>query len=806
MNYFFHSLFIIMKKNFLLFVFLFLSVIVNAQKIDSVLNIYASLYQPEKMHLHFDKAAYNKGETIWFKAYLLAGNDWTEYSKNFYADWYDDKGKLLMHQAAPIFESSAKGQFQIPEKYAGHFVHVKAYTQWMLNFDEAFLFEKDIPVNQPQTKTSIPNYITTVTLFPEGGDLIIGNSCRIAFKAENQFGKPVYIKAALKNAKGELIDSVAAEHDGMGSFNIEPKENETYSFNWIDENGKQNIAAFPTAKKAGANLEVENIDNKVLAFIKRTTVANDVYKTMYLVASMNQQMVYRSRINFSIKTGATAEIPTTDLPTGILQLTLFTADWKPVAERIVFINNHDYEFFPSIKTAIKNLDKRKKNVLEIEVGDTLLSNMSIAITDGDLVQDKSNDIISSLLLSSELKGNINNPAYYFSSNADSVAHFLDLVMLTNGWRKYKWDDIVAGKLPQFKYARDSDYLQISGKVFGSSFERNGLSKTLNIVMQSKDSSKQFLFLPVNPDGTFLQRGAIFYDTVKLYYMFNADRKLTDRTDVRFNSGLFSAYQSTFKIYPKDLQNTNDLMGQARLKYFLDEQERLKKLAASTTLETVTVKAKTKSNTDLLDEKYTTGMFSGGDSYSFDVGNDPFGVSSLDVFRYLQGRVAGLNINYGGGEPTLSWRGGSPSLFLDEMTTQTDVLQSIPMSDVAYIKVFRPPFFGAFGGGGNGAIAIYTKRGSDGKRVYSNTPGLNTSVLAGYTTYKVFYSPNYDNLKYDNGPDTRTTLYWNPYLLTDKKNKTVQVEFYNNDVSNKFHVVIEGINAEGKLARVEKDIK
>ncbi|MBS1628260.1 MAG: hypothetical protein JSR09_07255 [Bacteroidetes bacterium] len=795
-----------MKKNFLLFIFLFLTLIVNAQKIDSVLNIYASLYQPEKMHLHFDKAAYNKGETIWFKAYMLAGSDWTEYSKNFYADWYDDKGKLLMHEAAPIFESSAKGQFQIPEKYTGHFVHVKAYTQWMLNFDEGFLFEKDIPVNQPQTKTSIPNYITTVTLFPEGGDLVINTNCRIAYKAENQFGKPVYIKAAIKNNKGELIDSVAAEHDGMGSFNLEPKENETYSFNWIDENGKQNTTAFPIAKKTGATLEIENLDNKILAFIKRTTNADDIFKTMYLVATMNQQMVYRSRINFSVKTNVSAELPTNNLPTGILRLTLFTADWKPIAERITFINNHDYEFFPSIRATTKGLEKRKKNILEVEVGDTLLSNMSISVTDGDLEQDKSNDIISSLLLSSELKGNIHNPTYYFSSNADSVAHFLDLVMLTNGWRKYKWDDIVAGKLPQLKYARDTDYLQISGKVFGSAFERNGLSKTINIVIQNKDSSKQFLFLPVNPDGTFVQRGAIFYDTVKLYYMFNGDRKLTDRTDVRFNTGLFSAYQSTFKTHAQNIQYTNSFMGQARLKYFLDEQDRLKKLAASTTLETVTVKAKTKSNLDLLDEKYTTGMFSNGDGYSFDVSNDPFGASSLDVFRYLQGKVAGLNINYGGGEPTLSWRGGSPSLFLDEMTTQTDVLQGIPMSDVAYIKVFRPPFFGAFGGGGNGAIAIYTKRGKDGKRIYSNAPGLNTSVLAGYSTYKVFYSPNYDNSKYDNGPDTRTTLYWNPYLLTDKKTKTVQIEFYNNDVSNKFHVVIEGINAEGKLARVEKDIQ
>src|SRR5471030_402763 len=85
----------------------------SAQKIDSVLSIYAEQYQQEKLHLHFDKATYNKGETIWFKAYLMTGTDLSEYSKNLYFDWYDVAGKLLKHTVAPIFRSSAKGEFEI---------------------------------------------------------------------------------------------------------------------------------------------------------------------------------------------------------------------------------------------------------------------------------------------------------------------------------------------------------------------------------------------------------------------------------------------------------------------------------------------------------------------------------------------------------------------------------------------------------------------------------------------------------------------------------------------------------------------
>jgi hypothetical protein len=797
-----------MKKNLLLGgLLIIICQVATAQKIDSVLNMYADNFQPEKIHLHFDKAAYNKGETIWYKAYIMAGVGLSEYSNNFYADWYDDKGKLLFHSAAPIYISSAKGQFIVPTNYNGEYIHIRAYTKWMQNFDSSVIFEKDIFINNKTQKTNTNKvFTTTLNLFPEGGDLIAGITTRIAFKAENQFGNPVYIKGAIKNNNNDLIDSFAAEHDGMGSFELESKSNETYYIDWIDEYGTKHSTAIPTAKTTGTAIEVETLEGKCLVLVKRTATVNDNYKTMYLVATMNQQMVYRSKINFTSRTAVSGDIPTTNLPSGILQITLFTEDWKPVAERIAFVNNNDYEFIPSIRPLVKGLEKRKKNVVEVNVGDTLLANMSIAITDAELPADKSDNIISRLLLSSELKGKINNAAYYFSSNADSVAHHLDLVMLTHGWRRYKWDDIIAGKLPTLIHQRDTDYLEIKGRVYGTAFERKNTNQTINVFVQQKDSSKQLIVIPINPDGSFAEKRMLFFDTVKLYYMFNGDRKLTDRAAVKFENGLFDPPRNNLKNLSLNNPTIDELSGQLRLKYFLDEQERLRKFMASTTLAEVTVRSKAKSNVDILDEKYASGLFSGGDGYQFDVGNDVFAQGQLDVFRYLQGKVAGLQINYNNGEPVLSWRGGNPSLFLDEIPSQSDMVINIPMSDIAYIKVFRPPFFGAIGGGSGGAIAVYTKKGTDGKRIYNSGPGLSTAVLGGYSSYKEFYSPNYEKQKFDEGPDVRTTLYWNPYLLTDKKNKTLDVEFYNNDVSKKFRVIVEGMNSDGKLARIEKIIE
>src|ERR1700722_16528393 len=166
----------------------------TAQQIDSVLGIYADRFPQEKIYLHFDRCVYNKGETIWFKAYLLAGFDPSTYSKNIYFDWFDANGKLLRHTAAPIYEASAKGQFDIPADYARSSLHVRVYTQWMLNFDTAFLYNKDIPIAGAGNHDAPEGQARTeLGFFPEGGDLVAGLISKVAFKANNQWGVPVAV-------------------------------------------------------------------------------------------------------------------------------------------------------------------------------------------------------------------------------------------------------------------------------------------------------------------------------------------------------------------------------------------------------------------------------------------------------------------------------------------------------------------------------------------------------------------------------------------------------------------------------------
>ena len=139
--------------------------------------------------------------------------------------------------------------------------------------------------------------------------------------------------------------------------------------------------------------------------------------------------------------------------------------------------------------------------------------------------------------------------------------------------------------------------------------------------------------------------------------------------------------------------------------------------------------------------------------------------------------------------------------MDETPVDADLLQSIPVSDIAYVKVFRPPFMGGAFGGSGGAIAIYTRKGDD---LRSKPGGLSTNMVAGYTPIREFYSPNYDRFdKRNEQRDVRTTLYWNPMVLTTGQNRSVKLSFYNNDVTEAFRIVIEGVSKEGLFTHYEE---
>lgn len=783
-----------------LYLFLFSAFAAFAQDLESTLNRYGSEFGQERTYLQYDKSTYAAGETVWFKAYIMEGIYPSERSKNFYVDWTDDKGNLLYHTISPVQGGVTNGQYEIPANYKGKFIHVKAYTKWMLNFDTAFLYEKDLLVLSKNTtsgdaKVNLP---PTIVFFPEGGDMIAGVSGKLAFKATDQWGRPVKIRGAIRDQAGKLVDSLRELHDGMGHVVFTPAPGEKYTAKWKDEKGAEYNSALPEVKDNGIGLQV-----MVMGTRRKFTVtanSNSGNDSVHIVGTLNQFQAFR--VTKDIKSGsASGIIPTDNIPSGILVITVFDKQWNPLAERITFINNDEYRFNAHVEVEKWGLNKRAKNELVLVVPDSLSANFSVSVTDAGIDTDSSNNIISHLLLSSDIRGQVYNPWYYFSGKNDTLSQHLDLVMLTNGWRRFNWNDITKGKFPRLVFPKDSTYLTLSGRVYGVTPTqlRDKAHVILVVNQKEKGEGNKILFIPVEMDGQFSDPSIILFDTANIY--FQLSKSIRDAT-VKFMESRLPALKTRLSASGSFYNQLGDTTGFARHFQLSDETLQILKAYEGKVLENVTIKARTKTPIQVLDEKYASGMFSGVNGYQFDLINDnTLASASPNIFTFLQSKVPGLNITVAGTSANLQWRGGTPLLFLDEIPAEANFLSTIAVSDVAYIKVFRPPFFGAPGGSA-GAIAVYTRRGGDVASIPGE--GLSSSTVSGYSMIREFYSPNYATFNAANEKrDLRTTLYWHPQLITTRGNNKVQFSFYNNDVSKSFRVVIEGMARDGRLVRIEQ---
>ena len=771
-----------------------------SQNIDSTIEKYATNYSEERTYLHYDKSTYSAGETIWYTAYIMSDIYPADASKTFYADISDDKGKLLEHTVIPVVYATAAGEFDIPAAFTGKYIHIKAYTKWMLNFDSSFLYNKDIRI---LAKTPAGNVFTknaavaSIQFFPEGGDIINGVVNKVAFKANDQYGRPIKVKGAILNNHGEKTDSIHVVHDGMGYFYVFPKDGDSFSAKWKDEKGTEHITALPAVKPTGVALQVTLAGAKRDFRIVTPMTEATGLGTLHLIGTMYQHEVFKfsKDISQGVLEGS---IPASSLPNGILTITVFDNSWKPLAERITYINNHEYLFNAVTNVEHWGLNKRARNEVAITVPDSLPANFSVAVTDIGIDADSSDNIISHLMLTGDLKGQVYNPAYYFKNDDDTLARQLDLVMLTHGWRSFKWNDVAEGKLPKINYPRDSSYLTLSGKVYGgtSSQYRNAGNMVL-IVNQNKGNKMDVV--QIHPDGTFTDSALVLFDSAHVYFKMPASKGLDDAS-VKFMENRLPPLANSVAATSIFSNNTFDTTGNARHYQLAKEMADELNFSSAKVLQTVTVTGKTKSPVQILDEKYTSGMFSGGDAYQFDLLDDPRAATSFNIFNYLQGQVAGLQVNTSTTPPTLTWRGGTPELFLDESSADANVIGGIPVTDVAYIKVLRPPFMGS-SGGANGAIAIYTRRGGD--RKPEPGKGLSNNLVTGYNVIKQFYSPNYETFNDNNAKrDLRSTLYWNPQIITTRANNKALFSFYNNDVSGAFRIVIEGMSSDGRLVHIE----
>lgn len=775
----------------------------QSQSQESLLKKYNSLFPQEKVYVHFDNQHYMPGTIVGFKAYLMNGPEPSTLNRNFYTDWYDESGTLIAHQVSPIALSSAFGTFVIPDNYKGNSIYVTAYTQWMLNFDTSFLFRKKITVLQsatPKSNLSSKTKEYQLQFFPEGGMMVNGVTSFIAFKANDKNGDPITISGVIKNNKNDEFKNFKTVHDGMGKFAFIPEAGVNYTAEWTAPDGTVQYTTLPAFTDNGITMQLTATGSPRYLLVQRSEQLPSEQRLLTMLVTVNQQVVLKGIVNLEKEKSAQVKIPVQQLPSGIATITLMNVSEEPICERIIFIDNNEYVYTPQLNFDTIGIDKRAKNVMEISLPDSVPTNMSISVTNADLVLDTTENIISTLLLSSDIKGKIHNPAFYFSNPVDSTRYYLDLVMLTHGWRKFVWEKVMDSGSWKIKYPLDTAYLTLSGNIEGVNENRLTRAETMNLILRGRDSTTNMYFVPVSKTGYFNVPNVIFFDTVTLFHQLNKIPILPGRGKVNFKTSIIDTpYQRRLQFPMIFKYDTSALR---LMREIAERQVQLQKLRAGTTLEEVVVRTRIKTRIEEMDETYTNGLFKGADAISFDMINDPRALSSFSVFDYLQGRVAGLQI-VGAltSNPSAFWRGSPVSFFLNEMPIDAQFMATLPMTDVAYVKLFRPPFIGSLANAGGGAVSVYTKKGND---IISTVKGLDNRSLVGYTAVREFYQPDYSTEQANfSRTDTRRTLYWNPNIVTDGTEKKIKIRFYNNDISRKLMIVLEGVNNEGQYISVRK---
>ncbi|QES89446.1 hypothetical protein [Rhizosphaericola mali] len=785
----------------------FFSYNAKAQRADKILNAYINSNPSEEAYLQLDNNLYSSNDTIWFKAYVLANANPSSYSYNLYTDWFDDNGKLIEHQVYPIVQGRSDGQFAIPSVYSQQKIHLLAYTKWMLNSDTDFLFRKDIEILPHTAQTITPSkketQKTILQFFPEGGNLVAGILNKIAFKATDQYGKPVDVIGVILDNHHDSIADIFTQHDGMGYFYLHPEKNTNYIAQYHTSSQDSATINLPSAQSSGIAMQViSQKDNKKIVIRKQdnnasTTTENNPpdtdYNQLHLLAEKDGIINYLSNINLSGIDNFETNIPIQKLSSGILTITILDQEWHPLAERICFIKAKDINFTqPNLSVITPNLQKKGLNTIQLQYDDSLPENLSIAITDGSIPIDTTSNIISYLLLTGQLKGKINNPAYYFEDTSKQKLQDLDLVMLTNGWRKYNWKAIVQGEKISNPYRRDSAYFFLQGSITDVKNKKK-LPKEISFITNNKLSFSNNNFI-VDKEGHFGDSSFLIYTTTKLTF-----HPTVGQRTYAFNFNKFS--DPSFTKYPYSLSTSTSEILQ---KIQLGKLDHFK-----TTLQDVTVtsyKTTYANPIDSLEAPYQSPEFINAPALkNVYVMNQPIlAAYGADFIGFLRAKLH-MDIDVKPHSPYIT-----PICFVNGQEMPIEAAFQTPIIDIVFLKYYKY-FVGAPGGGGNGgALAIWTKQGFPSEYDFRTKNDNPTSfTMTGYTISKDFYSPNYSSSQNDNNAiiDQRKTLYWNPEInLDNKEHKNIQLSFYNSDIAKSYKIIIEGFRIDGTPIYIEKNVE
>ncbi len=785
----------------------------NAQPPEKTLSNWSDRYPIEKVYLHMDRENYIAGETVWFKSYLSADFYPDTISTSLYIELVNESAITLDRKIIPIFWGTGSGQLDIPDSITtGNYI-IRAYTATMLNQGTDFIFKRSVFIYGKKNKPAVTPPLAPMLrleFFPEGGNLVNGFLNAVAFKATNENGLPVSIAGSLYNEKQQKLSVLNSYHDGMGMVEFTPQVNEKYYFS-IDGHPLTKYY-LPASTEQGISLAIVTNPNQLLFEVQQST-AEPSFQAAYIIGQMQHRIIFRQELGTG-KSFISGSINTEKLNSGILQVTVFNREGVPLAERLCFVNNMEYIQQAELITDTISFAAKGRNHFSLRLKDTIQGSFSIAVTDPDydMLPGRVSNIFSSLLLTSDIKGYVHNPSWYFTGHSDSTRRAIDLVMMTNGWRRFKWNDLSSNKVPENKY-QDLSYITIAGRANLMDSKKPFAAKELLITIINADSVSTFHLANTDAQGNFRLDSMFFWGNPKLLFSDSRGKK-SQLIQVKLTGDSLARsfpFPATDKI-PSLINDSSLSLHQAALAADYDAIQK----ASGLMLEGITIQGKRKKTpTEELEEKYTSGLFTGQATRVVDLVNTDEQLPQRNIFEYIQSRVPGITVTTSPNDPMnyiLYYRGGNTmslqgpipmKFFLNEMRATAIDISAYRASDIAMVKVYNS-FVGAEGNGVGGVLSVYTKKGEDTRA--NEISAVYQSNYKGYSVSKEFYSPDYkveQSEKYRT--DNRITLQWLPDVLINEVNPVLPFAFYNNDRTKKFKVIIEGMTSNGKLLMIEKII-
>lgn len=634
---------------------------------------------------------------------------------------------------------------------------------------------------------TLPDDDYDVSFFPEGGNMVENTLNRVAFKALNSDGYGEDVTGVIVDEAGNEMGHIQSVHLGMGYFLYVPKKETKAHAIFRNNRGVEKKVKLPEGDPNTYSLQAKWSRGNLLVSAGHSPDKTQA-DSLYLIVLCRGMPAFASpwdseKDGYKIQEGA--------LPTGVLQLLLVDRDFNPISERLVFnINKKDMANI-SFQTNKANHRKREEIKTSIRLSDIenkpLLANFAISVTaDNDVKPDTCVNILSTLLLTSDIRGHIESPAYYFSNKPNATDH-LDILMLTQGWRRYNIVEVLKGNIEEPKQKHELSQ-EISGRVKGG-------------LLLNKDA--------VDYQVTLLSLGFPFFDMTttnkKGEFSFNYF-ELPDSTEyvvqARTKKGGKRAeltvkedtYPSVNSIFPaKGIENHSlfeRYLKKAEEKFVLENGMRMIHLKEVTV--TAQVEKRNKHwassafneiwNSERLEKTHAT-----------------------DIYELLR-RIPGLEVEGTNRVYISRYRRASsflmasePYILVDNMEMESSELGAIPPSQIEEIEVIKGAQTSVFGfRGANGVILITTKIGAD-MTIAKDILNVKTIAPLGYQIQKEFYSPRYETKEQVNNTiaDLRSTIYWKPDAETSDNGK-VDLSFFSADSPGSYSVVMEGVTSEGRL--------